>query len=656
MAMLISKFHKLIQSKIIWYIIIACIVISFAAVFGSPRGMSMSKARAENAAGTLHGQPVDSRTYAEARGNTYLAIIMALGRQIQITPQIDRQIREAAWERIAALDEAKRLGITGTDDEVFQAIQSHEGFQTQGQFNKAAYKAFITRFLNQIGFTERQFESYIREEILLQKLRIVINRAVLVSPAEIQRMFHSISDKFRIEYCKIGPELVMDEVKITKEDARTFFEKDPTYFTIPEKVKVKYVRIAAAPYMAQAKITDEDIKTYYEDNADDFLNDTNEVEAATNKLDEAQAAKATNEVSAAASNTPAADATSATTGATETAATTNAAASTNAFDFSSLTNDTFSPVSAEEPKSKYKPLEDVKDDIREKLEKKAALDMAADKAMEFVAALAPDREGHAATFDDVAKTNGFLIEQAGPFHEREKLLKIDAGLGFNQAAFNLQPGPDSYVSYPVRGSNYVYVIAIEDRIPERVPEFDEVASDVLPIAKERAVVDAVSTKAKEVRDAVEKAVKEGKTLGDAVAKYGLEAHTTEEFTASSGIEDEPDYSKDLMRGILTLNQGEVSEPIPATDAILIAHVIERSAGDPTTFESLKAQIVNSMRRQNGRFVYDAWQKNLLKDAGFKSNDLAALPEDEEEEAATNEEPAAERERPRNTNAAAAADY
>jgi hypothetical protein len=625
MAMLISKFHRLIQSRLLWAAFLVVIVFSFV-IWGTQVPSANEQAEA-NAQGMLNGKPVSARTVAEARANTYLSIIMALGRQIQVTPEIDRQIRQASWQRIAALDEAQQLGLTATDDEVSQAIQSHEGFQAGGQFNKAAYKGFIYNFLNQLGFSERQFEEYIREEILLQKLRIIINRAVLVSPAEIRRMFHSISDKFRIEYVQMGPELVEDDVNVTREDARTFFEKDPSMFTLPEKVRVKYVRVSATPLMEQAAVTDEDIETYYEDNADEFLRETNETEEVS-----AESEDATNAVAeVAADDQPAATET----GAVEAAAATETPAvestvSSNIMDFASLTNDTFTPVSDVE--SKYIPLDEVRDEIKEKLQRKIALDLAADKAMEFVAALATDREGKAPSFEEAAKTFQFLIEEAGPFHARQKLPSIDAGLDFNETAFNLQPGPDTYVSYPVRGSNYVYVIALEERIPERVPAFDDVAEDVLPIARESAIIDAISTKSKEIRDAGEAAIKEGRPFAEAMKKFGLNVVTTTQFTASSGIEEDPDHSQAILRGILTLNQGEVSDVIPAQDAVFVAHVIERQPGDPTTYESLKGQIVNSIRRQNGRFVFDAWQEQLLRDAGFKENVQEPLEEEIEEEA------------------------
>ena len=90
-----------------------------------------------------------------------------------------------------------------------------------------------------------------------------------------------------------------------------------------------------------------------------------------------------------------------------------------------------------------------------------------------------------------------------------------------------------------------------------------------------------------------------------------------------------------------MNQGEVSELLPAHDSVLVAHVIARKPGDPTTLESLKEQIISSIRRQNGRYVFDDLQQYLLKQAHFEAKEIPrekdAEPEEEqpEEPAATN---------------------
>lgn len=571
MAMLISKFHRLIQSRLLWLAFLIIVVFTFV-IWGTQVPQTQKDAEKASAPGTLNGKPVAQEVFRRAYMNTYLQVVMAYGRQIHVTPEVDKELRAAAWQRMAALDEGHKLGLTVNDNEVAESIQLLDVFKSNGQFNKALYKSFVQEVLPGLGFTERHFEEYVREEITLQKMRLVLNQGILVSPFEIQRTFHSVSDRFKIEYVALKPDLVTNEVKVTEADARSFFDKNPAAFTLPEMVKVKFVRFATTPFIPKVKVAPEDVELYYNDHLDEFVR--------TNDL--------------------------------------AAAASTNAFDTNTLSQ------------SKYLPFEEVKQNISNQLIQRGAKEMAEEEAMKFVESLAPDRNGKAAKFEEAAAARQLLVEEPAPFARSAKVSSVDAGQDFTRAAFELTPGADSYFSNPVEGEDYVYVIALQERLAERVPTFEEVAERVTPIARAQAVADALGDKAKKARDEAVQALQAGKPFADAFAPYGVAPLTTEEFTASTGATTN-EYSELLMRGVMTLNRGEVSELLPADDAVLIAHVIERTPGDPTTLSSLKEQIVGSIRRQHTRLLFDTWQTYLLKQAHFEERKALSdepLPEDE----------------------------
>ena len=570
MAMMISKFHRLIQSRLLWASFLIIVIFTFI-VWGTTMPSTESQQDAQ-AAGTLNGEPVDQQTFRSAYMNSYLSVILALGRSFNITPQIDTQLREAAWQRIIAIDEAKKMGLNATDDEIAQAIQQQPIFQTEDKrFSLQGYKQFIGDFLSQLGINEKMFEGYIREEIILQKTRGILGQGLLVAPLDVRRTFSSVSDRFKIQYVTIGQSLVSNEVKVTEADVKAFFEKDPTAFTIPEKARVKFVRFSVVPQIPKAKVTPEEVEQYYNDNLDEFLKDTNTVAATTNLL---------------------------------------------------------------ETISRYKAREEVKQEISNKLIRDAAVDLTVDKALAFIDLLSDSRERTAISFEAAAEQSGVPVEEPEPFTQAEEVAKVDAGLEFNQAAFALSIDADSNFSEPVKGEDYVYVLALVEKIAPRVPTFDEVASRVRPYAEMQAISDALSAKAQAVRDAADAALKAGKTFADGVKSFDITPVTSEEFTASTGPTTN-DYSEVLMRGIMTMNQGELSELLPADDAILIAFVETRTPGDPSSYDSLKEQIETTIRRQNTRIVYDEWQDYLLKQAKFEDRLPTNVPDEEtpvEEEA------------------------
>jgi hypothetical protein len=589
MAMLISKFHRLIQSKLLWLAFLIVVVFTFV-IWGTQVPQTSEDAQEAAAPGTMNGKPVPREVFRAAYMNTYLQVVMAYGRQITVTPQVDKELRAAAWQRLAALDEGKKLGLTVNDNEVAESIQLLDVFKHEGQFNKALYKGFVQEVLPNLGFTERHFEEYVREEITLQKMRLVLNQGVLVSPHDVQRTFHSISDRFKIEYVALKPDLVTNEISVTKDDARAYFAKEPAAFTLPEMVRVKFVRFATTPFIAKVKVAPEEVEQHYNDHLEDYV-----------RTNDPASLAGTNDLASATDTNILASATD-----------TNAAA-TNALAL-----------------SKYLPFEEVKQDISNQLIQRGAMDLAEEEAMKFVESLTPDRNGNALKFEEAATAKGLLVEEPPAFARAETVKNIDAGLAFNRASFELTPGADTYFSNPVEGTDYVYVIALQEQIAERVPAFEEVADKVLPIARAQAIADALGDKAKKARDEATQAIKAGKPFADAFSAYGVAPLITGEFTASTGATTN-EYSELLMRGVMTLNEGEVSELLPADDAILIAHVIERKPGDPTTLSSLKDQIVGSIRRQNTRLLFDAWQTYLLKQANFEDRSAPSdepAPEDE----------------------------
>lgn len=573
MAMLISKFHRLIQSKLVWLAILVIIVFSFV-IWGTQMPSKADRDQA-NSPGTLNGEPVDAKTFRQMYFNTYLTVVMAMGRQINITPEIDQQLRKAAWQRMAALNQARELGLSASDDEVAMAIQSYEAFQHEGQFHKGVYKAFVQQFLAGLGFTERMFEEHVREEIVMQKTRMVLDRSTLVTPTELRRAFSSVTDTFKVDYVVIKPDLVTNEVKVGRDEARAFFDKDPAAFTLPEKVKVQVVRFNDAPFIPQVRVTEDEIRAYYDENLAEFeVEDTNSLaEASTNLL--AQVEKVT------------------------------------------------------------RPFEEVKQDIANNLIQRAAREKAADQAMNFVVALTPDPDGKAPSFTEVASNFNVTVTEIGPFAEREELDGIDAGAAFNKAAFELTAGDETHFSNPVEGREGVYVLGLLNREAERVPTFEEVEKDVLPVARDQALSDALSRKAAEIRDTVDKAMQAGQSFSEALVAFGIQPEKPVEFTSSTEMTEIP-YGEVLMRGAMLRNRGELTDLLPAKDAVVLAVVTDRIAGDPASFGSIKGQLVNTIRRQYGRMNFDAWQEDLLKQANFQ--DRQAVPPADEEPATEEAQP------------------
>jgi peptidyl-prolyl cis-trans isomerase D len=528
--------------------------------------------------GTLNGDNVSSEEFRSAYMNTYLSLVMMMQRPLRITPEIDVEMRRAAWRRLASLRKAEELGLATTDQEVEQTILTHPGFTANGRFSEMQYNNFVNGFLANLGVSKRAFEEHVRQEIALQKLRSMVNQAVLVSPQELQRTFSALSDRFDLAYVAITTNQVADDVQLTEEDLKAYFEEDPEAFTIPPQVEVDYIAFPVSDYLAKAEISEEDALAYYDEHIDEYT-EIVEVETEDVETDEEGDLEWDDET------------------ATETVTT---------------------------------PFEEVSNTVYTLLRRNLARSLAADDATDFLIQLTPDREGRAPSFRELASESDYAVKTIGPFSLAEELPGIDDTYTFNKAAFRLKPNMEDYFSDAVACEDAVYVLALTNQYDARIPEFEEVRDEVKLEAEAEALVDALIAKAEAVRDAARAAISNDVSFADAIQPFDLEITTVTNITISSGIEDEI-YSDSILRGALTCNKGEVSDMIPVEDRILLTYVADRQPGETETFASLRPQIIESIRRERSRLFFEEWQESLLADITYANPEREGITSDVEED-------------------------
>ncbi len=558
MAMLITKFNKLIASKLLWIGFTFVIVMAF--VVWDTNMPDESSRMDRGAAGTLHGKPVSHEEFRNAYVNAYLGVALSLGGLPRNSPDLEQRINETAWRRLITLRTAQDMGLEATDSEVIRSIESHEGFAHEGRFEPRIYEMFIRNFLGGLGFSERQFERYIREEIVLQKLQRVLFETILVSPMEMQRALETVTDSFQAEYVVFRPEDLPADIAVSEEQARRYFEENLGAFTLPAKVRVQYARFPVEQYLEEVTVTDDDAMTYYEQNINDYM------------VEEEPAEPGEDEAS----------------------------------------GDDLFRVSAPEP------FEEVRDEIMERLLHRAALRRATDVATTFVIELAPDRFGQAPPLEEAAAKFDLTLYDLEPFAQFEQPEGIDAGPDFNRAAFELRPNPMDYFSDAIPGAEYVYVMALKERIPPRAPEFDEVAERVYEAARRQARERALRDLAEQFRADATDALKAGKTFEETARLSGFTPLATKEFTAISGLEDDDEYAATLIMGVLTHNQGELTEVLEADEQhLVVAHVARRTSPPITDAAMMRNQVMDMLARERARVMFDQWQEYLLREADFQ---------------------------------------
>ena len=139
---------------------------------------------------------------------------------------VDQMIAERA-----VAYQAGRMGFTITEEELGNALRSMLGNLLQGGFDKDRYAAFLA----QQNLTVADFESNVRKQMMLTKLRNIVLEGVVVTPDEIEAEFRRRNEKVKLDYILFNTENLKKQVKLAPEDLEKYFNANKANYRMPEK-------------------------------------------------------------------------------------------------------------------------------------------------------------------------------------------------------------------------------------------------------------------------------------------------------------------------------------------------------------------------------------------------------------------------------------
>jgi len=262
------------------------------------------------------------------------------------------------------------------------------------------------------------------------------------------------------------------------------------------------------------------------------------------------------------------------------------------------------------------PLEKVRTDISNKLVRATALDHARNAASEFVAALAPTRDGSATPFDTAAAATGLTVQVTELFSAATGPAAVEAGHAFVEAAFRLRPTPDEYFSDAVASTDRVFVLGLLTNAESRVPEFAEVKAKVVPLAREQAKADRLAKQASELRDRLEAGLRAGKSFRAEAQAEALNVSTTAVFSVYTA--PEALSSESILEDLTARGSGELTHVLESTNGLIVAYVVNRKPATADETAEVKSQMGVNIARRRARTLFSEYEDALIR-AGKKEN-------------------------------------
>jgi len=249
-----------------WIIKILLLAIVIAFVFmglGSYRSQKASKIAMVNE------QPISVDEYRENYNNLLEQVRQRFGNNLDPDllkmMNLKKQTMDRLIARVLIIQEAEKLNLMVSDDELTDAIQNISAFKRNGLFSVSAYE----KILRHVGTSPEQFEVEQRKQMLMEKMRQFVTGSIMVTEAEARQWFDWKNAMVNIDVVEFDPKQYTD-IHPGDEEKMKYFEANKENYKTDPTIKVRYVRFSPDNYIQQIEITKDEIKDYYEGNTEAF--------------------------------------------------------------------------------------------------------------------------------------------------------------------------------------------------------------------------------------------------------------------------------------------------------------------------------------------------------------------------------------------------
>ncbi len=180
---------------------------------------------------------------------------------------IPQMVQEAITEKALAY-QAKQLGLEVSDADVATTIrQTLPNLFPNGKF---VGKDVYAQMLASQDLTIDQFESDLKRQILVQRLRDIAVEGTVVTPQEIEAEYKKKNEKIKIQYVKLVSDKFKAEAVPSADDIAKFYQANTSRFTVPEKKNLVILLADQAKITQSLTPTDNELQAMYNMNKQQF--------------------------------------------------------------------------------------------------------------------------------------------------------------------------------------------------------------------------------------------------------------------------------------------------------------------------------------------------------------------------------------------------
>lgn len=262
-------FDLVTKNRLLVYIVLGLIILTFA-FFGVDsyfRGGG-----AVNEVATIDDSKISVQEYARSLRQAQDRIRQQGQQNAQMSaylnsPEFRRAVLDEMIQRRLLLQQASKSGMAVSVDEIRSVIVSVQAFYDEdGKFSVAQYE----QLLRAQNLTPAQFEQQIEQDLLLGRILNSIAGTAFMPEKVVDRLVRIRAQEREVSQLLISPVDFRDQVEVTEEEAKKYFEENRSLFRIPERAKVEYLVLTPEVAAANVAVSDEELKRVYEQRLSEF--------------------------------------------------------------------------------------------------------------------------------------------------------------------------------------------------------------------------------------------------------------------------------------------------------------------------------------------------------------------------------------------------
>jgi len=162
---------------------------------------------------------------------------------------------------------ADRMGLRISDLQVRGAIAGISAFQTNGQFDTAAYE----RVLRQQNYSAQEFQEKIRQALLIEQVTAALANSELTTQSELNEVKRLQDQRREISYLLLSSTSFAESGVASDDEIDAYYAANQNQFMLPERVRIDYLELKMSQLSEKVTPNEEELRRFFEDRQAEYI-------------------------------------------------------------------------------------------------------------------------------------------------------------------------------------------------------------------------------------------------------------------------------------------------------------------------------------------------------------------------------------------------